>query len=126
MVLVPDLYLRLAFAAGGYISRGLDTMKKMTKLQKYHADYVSMKRVEKVLAVTPEAVEIEKRAIEREKSGHYRIASRLWLECMDAASGEVERARIAARRTQCITRSNGLRQGEYSGVNACHCGVIYD
>lgn len=99
-------------------------MKNLIRNNKYHANYVSMKRVEKVLAVTPEAVEIEKRDIEREKSGHYRIASRLWLECMDAASGEVERARIAARRDQCITNGNGLRRGDYSGI--CCCGVVYD
>ncbi|EHK3343267.1 DUF1317 family protein [Salmonella enterica] len=30
---------------------------------------------------------------------------------MDAAVGEVERARIAIRRDQCISKGNGLRRG---------------
>lgn len=70
---------------------------KKTKLERYHEDYVSQRRVERVVAVTPEAMEIESRAIERERRGHYRIAARLWLQCLDAAVGEVERARIAVR-----------------------------
>lgn len=50
----------------------------------------------------------------REK-GQYRLAARLWLECMDAATGEVERARIAIRRDQCIGRGNRLRQDAMPG-----------
>ncbi|HAU3358234.1 TPA: hypothetical protein JDL67_000812 [Salmonella enterica subsp. salamae] len=52
------------------------------------------------------------------------VSARLWLLCMDAAHGEVERARIAVRRDQCITKSNVLRRGDYSGV--CCRGVVYD
>lgn len=44
---------------------------KKTKLERYHEDYVSQRRVERVVAVTPEAMEIESRAIERERRGHY-------------------------------------------------------
>lgn len=53
-----------------------------------------MRSPSKVVAVTPAAIEIEKRAIEREKKGQFRIAAHLWLQCMDVASGDVERARI--------------------------------
>ncbi|MGA6630007.1 perC transcriptional activator family protein, partial [Klebsiella sp. K792] len=52
-------------------------------------------------------------------------AARLWLECMDAATGEVERARIAVRRDQCIGKGNGLRRGGYAGICAT-AGVVYD
>ncbi|MET5960870.1 PerC family transcriptional regulator [Citrobacter amalonaticus] len=97
---------------------------KLTKLQKYHLDHVSKSEVSKVIAVTPAAMEIEKRAIAREKKGHFRVAARLWLLCMDAAKGEVERHKIAVRRDQCITKSNGLRCGDYSGIMSR--GVIYD
>lgn len=72
---------------------------------------MSQRRVERVVAVTPEAMEIESRAIERERRGHYRIAARLWLQCTDAAVGEVERARIAVRRQQCITKGNRTPHG---------------
>ncbi|EPV0628810.1 PerC family transcriptional regulator [Citrobacter koseri] len=99
-------------------------MKKLSRLERYHLNKVSQRNPGKVVAVTPEAMEIENRAIERERRGHYRIAARLWLECMDAAKGEVERARIAVRRDQCITKSNGLRCGDYSGILSR--GVIYD
>ena len=99
-------------------------MKKLTRLEKYHQNYVSQRRSEKTVAVTAEAMEIESRAIDREKRGHYRVAARLWLQCMDVAVGEVERARIAIRRQQCITWSNHARQGEYSGIG-CR-GVVYD
>ncbi|POP42527.1 perC transcriptional activator family protein [Superficieibacter electus] len=99
-------------------------MKRLTKLQKYHLDYVSQRQVSKHVAVTPAAVEIEKRAIAREQIGHFRIAAALWLKCMDVAAGEVERARIAVRRDQCIGRSNHLRRGEYSGIG-CR-GVVYE
>ncbi|HAS1003898.1 perC transcriptional activator family protein [Enterobacter asburiae] len=97
---------------------------KKTKLERYHEDYVSQRRKERMLAVTPEAMEIESRAIERERRGHYRIAARLWLQCLDAAVGEVERARIAVRRQQCITWSNKITKTEYSGIG-CR-GVVYD
>ncbi|HDD9641099.1 TPA: PerC family transcriptional regulator [Escherichia coli] len=83
-----------------------------------------MRSPSKIVAVTPAAIEIEKRAIEREKKGQFRIAARLWLLCMDAANGEVERHKIAVRREQCITKSNGLRCGDYSGILSR--GVIYD
>lgn len=124
MVSVPDRRFRMAITAGGNFHRRLDQMKKLTKLQKYHQNYAPKSRVSKVVAVTPEALEIERRAIAREQKGHFRVAARLWLLCMDAARGEVERARIAVRRDQCITKSNGLRRGEYSGV--CCRGVVYD
>lgn len=55
---------------------------KLTKLQKYHLDHVSKSEVSKVIAVTPAAMEIEKRAIAREKKGQFRVAARLWLLCM--------------------------------------------
>ena len=55
----------------------------------------------------------------------YYLAARLWLECMDAATGEVERARIAVRRDQCIGKGNGLRRGGYAGICAT-AGVVYD
>ncbi|EHX1545238.1 PerC family transcriptional regulator [Escherichia coli] len=97
---------------------------KKTKLERYHEDYVSQRRVERVVAVTPEAMEIESRAIERERRGHYRIAARLWLQCLDAAVGEVERARIAVRRQQCITKGNRSPHLDYSGIG-CR-GVVYD
>lgn len=54
-----------------------------------------MRSPSKIVAVTPAAIEIEKRAIEREKKGQFRIAAHLWLQCMDVASGDVERARFA-------------------------------
>ena len=97
---------------------------KKTKLERYHEDYVSQRRVERVVAVTPEAMEIESRAIDRERRGHYRIAARLWLQCLDAAVGEVERARIAVRRQQCITKGNRKLHLDYSGIG-CR-GVVYD
>ena len=90
-------------------------MSKLTRLEKYHLNYVSQRQASKVVAVTPAAMEVEKRAVERESKGQYRIAARLWLLCMDAAVGEVERARIAIRRDQCISKGNGLRRGEYAG-----------
>ncbi len=46
-----------------------------------------MRSPSKIVAVTPAAIEIEKRAIEREKKGQFRIAAHLWLQCMDVASG---------------------------------------
>lgn len=70
-------------------------MRKLSRLEKYHMNKVSMRSHSKVVAVTPAAIEIEKRAIEREKKGQFRIAAHLWLQCMDVASGDVERARIA-------------------------------
>ena len=67
----------------------------MNRMEKYHADYVSQRKAPPLVAVTPAAMEIEQRAIAHENKGQYRLAARLWLECMDAATGEVERARIA-------------------------------
>ena len=99
-------------------------MRKLSRLEKYHMNKVSMRSPSKIVAVTPAAIEIEKRAIEREKKGQFRIAAHLWLKCMDVASGDVERARIAVRRDQCITKGNGLRRGDYSGIGCC--GVVYD
>lgn len=122
MVSVPGRRIRLDVPAGGNFSRGLDTMNRM---EKYHADYVSQRKAPPLVAVTPAAMEIEQRAIARENKGQYRLAARLWLECMDAATGEVERARIAIRRDQCIGRGNRLRQGCYAGICAT-AGVIYE
>ncbi len=44
-------------------------MRKLSRLEKYHMNKVSMRSPSKVVAVTPAAIEIEKRAIEREKKG---------------------------------------------------------
>lgn len=122
MVLLPGRRIRLAVPAGGNISRRLD---KMNRIEKYHAQYAPQRRASKVIAVTPAALAFEQRAIERENKGQYRLAARLWLECMDAATGEVERARIAVRREQCIGRGNRLRRGCYAGICAT-AGVVYD
>ena len=124
MVLIPDRCFRLAVSAGGNVQRRLDPMSKLTRLEKYHLNYVSQRQASKVIAVTPAAMEVEKRAVDRESKGQYRIAARLWLLCMDVAVGEVERARIAIRRDQCISKGNGLRRGEYAGIG-CR-GVVYD
>ncbi|MDX1834609.1 transcriptional regulator [Escherichia coli] len=83
-----------------------------------------MRSPSKVVAVTPAAIEIEKRAIEREKKGSSALPPTFGFQCMDVASGDVERARIAVRRDQCITKGNGLRRGDYSGIGCC--GVVYD
>nr|DAX11686.1 MAG TPA: PerC transcriptional activator [Caudoviricetes sp.] len=111
-------------AGGGNQLRWVDQMRKLTHLEKYHMNKASQRGTEKVVAVTPEAMEIESRAIERERRGHYRIAARLWLQCLDAAVGEVERARIAVRRQQCITKGNRTPHLDYSGIG-CR-GVVYD
>ena len=97
---------------------------KAKALERYHSDYVSLRRVEKTVATSPEAKEIEKKAIALEKAGRYRRASNLWLKCMDVAQTEVERAKIAVRRQQCITRGNRRYTPEYSGI--CPGVVIYD
>ncbi|EMF0913824.1 TPA: PerC family transcriptional regulator [Klebsiella oxytoca] len=97
----------------------------MNRIEKYHAQYAPQRRASKVIAVTPAALAFEQRAIERENKGQYRLAARLWLECMDAATGEVERARIAVRRDQCIGKGNVLRRGGYAGICAT-AGVVYD
>lgn len=99
-------------------------MKKLTRLEKHHMNKATQRGTEKVVAVTAEAMEIESRAIARERRGHYRIAARLWLQCLDAAVGEVERARIAVRRQQCITKGNRIPRQDYSGI--CCRGVVYD
>lgn len=39
-------------------------MRKLTRLEKYHMNKASQRGTEKVVAVTPEAMEIESRAIE--------------------------------------------------------------
>lgn len=52
-------------------------MRKLSRLEKYHMNKVSMRSHSKVVAVTPAAIEIEKRAIEREKKGQFRIAAHL-------------------------------------------------
>ena len=82
-----------------------------------------MRSPSKIVAVTPAAIEIENARL-KERKGQFRIAAHLWLQCMDVASGDVERARIAVRRDQCITKGNGLRRGDYSGIGCC--GVVYD
>lgn len=122
--MVPGCNRRLAMASGVNISRRVDQMKKLTRLENYHMEKVTQRSTGKVVSVTPGAVKIENMAIEQERRGHYRVASRLWLLCMDAASGEIERSRIAVRRGKCIERSNGLRSGDYSGI--CCRGVVYD
>lgn len=99
-------------------------MRKLSRLEKYHLNKVSQRSPGREVAITPEAMEIESRAIERERRGHYRIAARLWLQCLDAATGEVERARIAVRRQQCITKGNRNQHLDYSGIG-CR-GVVYD
>lgn len=53
-------------------------MRKLSRLEKYHMNKVSMRRPSKVIAVTPAAIEFEKRAIEREKKGQFRIAARFF------------------------------------------------
>lgn len=123
VVLVPGRCIRLAISAGGHIRKRLDKMSKLTRLQKYHLGYAPRRSL-KVVAESPAALEIERRAISREERGQFRLASRLWLECLDAAQTEVERARIAIRREQCITKSMKLRRGEYNGIG-CR-GVVYD
>lgn len=40
-------------------------MSKLTRLEKYHLNYVSQRQASKVVAVTPAAMEVEKRAVER-------------------------------------------------------------
>lgn len=45
-------------------------MRKLSRLEKYHMNKVSMRSPSKIVAVTPAAIEIEKRAIEREKKGN--------------------------------------------------------
>lgn len=98
-------------------------MRKLSRLEKYHMNKVSMRSPSKVVAVTPAAIEIENARLKERKRAvpHCRL---LWLQCMDVASGDVERARIAVRRDQCITKGNGLRRGDYSGIGCC--GVVYD
>lgn len=98
-------------------------MSKLTRLEKYHLNYVSQRQASKVVAVTPAAMEVEKRAVERESKGQFRIAARLWLQCLDAAVGEVERARIAVRRQQCITKGNRTPHLDYSGIGCRGGGV---
>lgn len=88
-----------------------------TKLQKYHEDYVS-RRQSAVVSSSLEALELEERARKLEGEGKYRLAAFQWLKVLDAATGDVERARIAMRREQCITRSNTRRitdSGEMAG-----------
>lgn len=48
-------------------------MRKLSRLEKYHMNKVSMRSPSKIVAVTPAAIEFEKRAIEREKKGQFRI-----------------------------------------------------
>ena len=86
MVSVPGRRIRLAVPAGGHFSRGLDTMNRM---EKYHADYVSQRKAPPLVAVTPAAMEIEQRAIAREKKGQYRLAARLWMRPLARLSGPV-------------------------------------
>lgn len=94
------------------------------KMEAYHSNHVSTRRVEKTVAVTPAAKEMELLAIELEKAGRYRRASALWLKCLDMAQTDVERAKIAIRRQQCITHGNKTNMPEYSGIMPR--GVVYD
>lgn len=90
MVSVPGRRIRLAVPAGGHFSRGLDTMNRM---EKYHADYVSQRKAPPLVAVTPAAMEIEQRAIAREKkaSTAWPLASGLsaWMRPLERLSGPV-------------------------------------
>jgi len=87
------------------------TTSKKAQLKKYHDNYVS-RRQSAVVATSPEALRLEERARELERNGRYRLAARQWLCVFDAASGDVERHRIAMRRDQCITMSNVRRNTE--------------
>ena len=87
------------------------TTSLKAKLEKYHANYVS-RRQSAIVATSPEAMRLEARARELEHCGKFRLAARQWLAVFDAASGDVERARIAMRRDQCITLSNTRRFSE--------------
>lgn len=99
---------------------------KGERLKRYHAQYAK-RRQSKNVAVTPEAVEIEQRAIALEEAKKYRLASSVWLRVFDAAADDTERARIAMRRLQCISRGNAMRpRAEYSGIMSCGRGVVYD
>lgn len=82
-----------------------------SKLRKYNANYIS-RHQGAVVATSPEAVKLELRARELEESGKFRLAARQWLSVFDAACGDAERAKIAIRREQCITRGNSRRFSE--------------
>lgn len=84
------------------------------KLQKYHENYVS-RRQSAVVATSLDALKLEDRARELEGEGKYRLAAFQWLKVFDAATGDVERARIAMRREQCITRSNTRKNIDNGG-----------
>lgn len=108
---IPRRGSRLAgTASSGTDNRRLAEMTTSlkAKLEKYHANYVS-RRQSAVVATSPEAMRLEARARELESSGKFRLAARQWLPVFDAAEGDVERARIAMRRDQCITLSNTRR-----------------
>ncbi|WP_168733104.1 MT-A70 family methyltransferase [Citrobacter freundii] len=49
MVLIPDRRFRLAVSAGGNFQRKLDPMSKLTRLEKYHLNYVSQRQASKVV-----------------------------------------------------------------------------
>lgn len=90
------------------------------KSNDFNQKFICSRRLANTVAVTPVAMQLEKKALEFEMAGKFRVASTYWLKCLDAAQGDTERARIAIRRDQCM----GLRRGEYSGI--CNGGVVYD
>lgn len=94
------------------------------KSNEFNQKFICSRRLANTVAVTPVAMQLEKKALEFEMAGKFRVASTYWLKCLDAAQGDTERARIAIRRDQCITLGMGLRRGEYSGI--CNRGVVYD
>lgn len=94
------------------------------KSNEFNQKFICSRRLANTVAVTPVAMQLEKKALEFEMAGKFRVASTYWLKCLDAAQGDKERARIAIRRDQCITLGMGLRRGEYSGI--CNRGVVYD
>ncbi|EOE5651458.1 PerC family transcriptional regulator [Cronobacter sakazakii] len=91
-------------------------MKSKTRLERYHENYVT-RRLGPQVATSPAAQAIEQRALELEAKGLFRVAAGLWLKCLDAAVGDVERQRIAMRRERCIIRGCARRE-HYCGVNA--------
>ncbi len=97
----------------------------MNRMEKYHADYVSQRKVPPLVAVTPAAMEIEQRAIARENKGQYRrpLASGLsaWMRPLARLSGPVSLyAAISA-----LAAVTGFARGCYAGICAT-AGVIYD
>lgn len=83
-----------------------------------------MRSPSKIVAVTPAAIEIEKRAIEREKKGNSALpltfGFSVWMLLLVMLN--VQGSRFAG--TNVSQKGNGLRRGDYSGIGCC--GVVYD